>query len=151
MRNVITKIISTVFYLGLIPIAQGSITSLFALFLYFFIGGDLPLYIAIVAISCILGFEFSGRAEEILKTKDARAIVIDEWCGMLIAFLFIKPNIAIIICGYCIFRALDIKKPLIIGELEALKGSWGIMLDDIIAGVLTNIVLQLGIIAFKVF
>lgn len=91
----------------------------------------------------ILGFLVAGRAEEIFNKKDARYIVIDEIVGMLLSLIFIPYDIKLVIIAFIIFRILDALKPYPAGSLENLKGSLGVMSDDIIAGLYTNIILQI--------
>lgn len=91
----------------------------------------------------ILGFLVSGEAERILNIKDAKCIVIDEVCGMLLSLIFIPYNIKTVIIAFILFRILDSLKPYPAARLQNLKGSPGIMADDIVAGLYTNIILQI--------
>ena len=144
----IIKLFATFFYVGYVPIAQGTFASLAALLLYCLIGSVFPVYIFITLLLILLGFLVSGRAEELFKEKDASQITIDEASGMLVAFFLIPPTWPYIIGGFMLFRFLDVVKPQPIRKLESLKGSTGVMLDDIAAGVLTNIVLQIARLIF---
>jgi phosphatidylglycerophosphatase A len=87
---------------------------------------------------------FSGK-------KDPGCIVIDEVAGMLIALSFMPLDLKIIFLGFLIFRILDTFKPYPAGRLQHLRGSLGVMADDLIAGIYTNIVLQviLKLASFK--
>ncbi len=104
-----------------------------------------PLYhYSFTGILLILGFLTSGYAErKIFMRKDDHRIVIDEICGMLVSFLthkftFTAHGFIILAAGFVIFRFFDIVKPPPISNLQRLKGSFGIMLDDIAAGTITN-------------
>ena len=98
---------------------------------------------AIVTIVVILlGFMASGRVEKMFGEKDPREIVIDEFSGMLVSLYRIPPAMGYVVKGFLLFRFFDIVKPGPINKLEKLKGSMGIMSDDLIAGVYTNMILQ---------
>ncbi len=99
-----------------------------------------------------LGFLVSGKAEGIFGKKDAQCIVIDEASGMLVALLFLPYDIKLVIIAFCLFRTLDILKPYPIKKLQELKGGFGIMADDIAAGLCVNLILQvfLRLASFKV-
>jgi len=93
----------------------------------------------------------SGRAEKIFNKKDAGCIVIDEVSGMLLSLIFIPYDIKLVIMSFILFRILDALKPFPLDRLQSLTGSTGIMSDDIVAGLYTNIILQvaLRLISFK--
>jgi len=138
----LTLTISTFFYIGYLPLIPGTFGSLAGLGLYFLIKENSFLYIFFTAGIILLGFLLSGKAEGLLNKKDARCIVIDEVGGMLLSLLFIPYDIKIALLAFLIFRALDILKPYPARRLQHLKGSRGIMLDDLVAGLYTNIILQ---------
>ena len=91
----------------------------------------------------VLGFLISGRAEKLFGRKDPSCIVIDEVSGMLLSLLFIPHDLKYIIAAFFLFRIFDTLKPFPAGRLQSLKGSTGIMIDDIIAAFYTNILLQI--------
>lgn len=110
--------------------------------MFFMIKDNILTCILTILILLILGFIFSGRAEEEEGRSDPPCVVIDEVCGMLLSLLFLPYNIKLVILAFIIFRILDTLKPYPVGRLERLKGSMGIMSDDIVAGLYTNIILQ---------
>jgi phosphatidylglycerophosphatase A len=73
---------------------------------------------------------------------DNSRVVIDEIAGMGISLLLVPVTFPYIATGFVLFRFFDIAKPLFIRKLEALPGGWGVMLDDVLAGVYTNLILQ---------
>ncbi|HMH34477.1 MAG TPA: phosphatidylglycerophosphatase A, partial [Puia sp.] len=75
--------------------------------------------------------------------KDNQRIVIDEWAGMCVALLWIPLFPRYILPAFLLFRFFDIVKPLFIKKLEQLPGGWGVMFDDLLAGLYTNLLLQL--------
>jgi len=82
--------------------------------------------------------------------KDPARVVIDEVAGMCISLLFVPASVKYLICALLLFRFFDIVKPLYIKKMELLPGGWGIMFDDVLAGIYTNVLLQL-VVAFKLF
>lgn len=89
---------------------------------------------------------WSGTGAEKVFGKDNRKIVIDEGCGMLVSFLFLPKSFFLYILAFVIFRALDIIKPPPAKECEKLDGGLGITLDDMVAGIYTNLIMQVLII-----
>jgi phosphatidylglycerophosphatase A len=89
-----------------------------------------------------IGFLVAGRAEKLFGRKDARCIVIDETSGMLLSFMLIPYDIKFLIAAFALFRILDALKPYPAASFEKIKGSMGIMGDDIIAGLYANVILQ---------
>ena len=87
-----------------------------------------------------LGLITSGRTEKLLNKKDPGCIVIDEVAGMLIALSFIPYDLKLVFLAFLIFRILDTLKPFPAGKLQYLSGSVGVIADDLIAGIYTNIV-----------
>lgn len=137
------KLISTCFYTGYIPVAPGTLGSLAGLLLYVLIGKDFRFHIGISIFLLIVGFLISGRAENIFGIKDDRRIVIDEVCGMMLSLLFIPYKRLYYLIGFLLFRLFDICKPYPARKLEKMPGSAGIMLDDIVAALYTNLVLRI--------
>ncbi|WP_224994612.1 phosphatidylglycerophosphatase A [Cesiribacter sp. SM1] len=86
---------------------------------------------------------WSASAVEPHWGKDNNKVVIDEVSGMCIGLLFIPHCLTYTMLALLVFRYFDIIKPLYIKDLEYLKGGWGVMLDDIAAGIYTNVVLHL--------
>lgn len=86
---------------------------------------------------------WSGTGAERVFGKDNRKIVIDEGCGMLVSFLFLPKRFFLYILAFVIFRALDIIKPPPARDCEKLDGGLGITLDDVVAGIYTNLIMQI--------
>ena len=137
------KVITSFFYLGHSPFMPGTMGSLGGLIVYFLVKNNEVLYGFSILFLFVLGVIFTGEAEKIYKRKDARMIVIDEACGMLLALFFVPTSMFSVILGFFLFRILDILKPPPARRVERLTGSLGIMFDDIIAAIYTNIILQL--------
>lgn len=75
--------------------------------------------------------------------KDSSKVVIDEVAGMAIALLFIPQDIVFLLCGLVLFRFFDIAKPFGIRTMEKWPKGWGVMADDVLAGVYSLIVMHL--------
>jgi phosphatidylglycerophosphatase A len=75
--------------------------------------------------------------------KDSSRVVIDEVSGMMITLLFIPITMFNLMIGLLLFRFFDIVKPLFIKRLEILPKGWGVMADDVLAGIYSNIILQI--------
>jgi phosphatidylglycerophosphatase A len=89
----------------------------------------------------------AGRAEILFADRDARPIVIDEMVGFIITLLWLPLNFLTLCLGFVLFRLFDIVKPPPIGILEKrLHGGWGIVLDDVLAGVFANVTVRLLLI-----
>ena len=97
--------------------------------------------IAVTAVITIIGI-WSATVVEKDWGKDSSRVVIDEVAGLCIGLLFIPVTIKWIVVGLVLFRFFDIVKPLYIRKAEALHAGWGVMADDILAGIYTNLVLQ---------
>ena len=101
-------------------------------------------------VSLILSFLLSGRAERLFGEKDCKKIVIDDFSGMLISLLFVPRRIEFIIVAFFLFRAFDMLKVPPADKIEDLQGSRGIVGDDVVAGVYTNIILQVVRLLLKI-
>ena len=85
----------------------------------------------------------SGEAERIFNEKDSARIVIDEMAGLMVTLLLIPWSAKSVVIGFLVFRLMDITKPFPIRRLEAkLPGGWGVVGDDILAGIYANFILR---------
>lgn len=141
--NKIVIILSSFFYLGFLPLIPGTFGSIAGLILFFLTQSELFFLIPLTLAVLIIGFFISGRAERLLNKKDPSCIVIDEVGGMLLSLMFLPFNIKLAVLGFFLFRILDTLKPYPAGRFQHFKGSLGIMSDDIVAGIYTNIILQI--------
>ena len=136
------ELITSFFYLGHSPFMPGTMGSLGGLILYFIVRNNDILFAFSILFLFTLGVMFAGEAEKIYRRKDPAMIVIDEACGMLLALFFVPFSLYSVILGFFLFRIFDILKPPPARRLEKLTGSLGIMFDDIVAALYTNIILQ---------
>jgi len=141
-------LIATVGYTGYLPHAPGTFGSLISLLVIILLKPyDIQLLL-IFPVIFIIGTISAGNVERILG-KDSPHIVVDEFCGYLIAVAFLPKTFTYLVTVFVLFRFFDIVKPPPIKRMEkALKGGIGIMLDDLLAGVYANLCLQLWRILF---
>ena len=138
------KVTSTVFFIGYLPLIPGTFGSLFGVGLFYLLNGATSVtYFSFILGIVTLGLITSGQTEKLLNKKDPGCIVIDEVVGMLIALSFIPYDFRVVFLAFLIFRILDTLKPFPAGKLQHLRGSVGVLADDLIAGIYTNIVLLL--------
>ena len=137
-------ILATGFGVGYSPIAPGTLGTLIAIPIYFFLSEiTSPLYEITLIGFFFLSVWISENAERFFAKKDDQRIVIDEIVGFLISMLWVPKTLPFIIMGFFLFRFFDILKPFPIRRFEKLfKGGFGVVLDDVLAGVYANIVLQ---------
>lgn len=136
------KIIASLFYMGYLPVAPGTLGSLVALIPCYFLRHS-PLIMGITIVVIIaLGLLTAKRMEELFNEKDPGEIIIDEFAGMLVSLYLLPFSMGYVVSGFLLFRFFDIVKPKPIKEFEKLDGSIGIMADDLMAGVYTNMILQ---------
>ena len=142
--------IATIGFLGYIPFAPGTIGSLFALILFLFTNLTLYAHFSVIIIGALLGTYASSVAEKLLNEKDSKKIIIDEFVGFYVSVIYLPKTPGFAIAAFLLFRFFDILKPLFISKLEkTLSNGLGIMADDILAGIYTNMVLQIWLLVFK--
>lgn len=138
------KLAATVFGIGYLGKGVGTMAAFFGCICWYLLFKDnpaIPYAILLIVLVTALGV-WSGNIVEPLWGKDHSRVVIDELAGMFISVLFVPVTIPYILIGFILFRFFDILKPLLIRRLEALPGGWGVMADDVLAGVYANILLQ---------
>ncbi len=127
--------------------ASGTVTSLFTLPLVYWLHSFVTnqwIYLGVVAVLFMLGIALVSRAlKDFKRQEDPSEIVFDELVGCLLVFWGITLSTQSLLVGFLLFRLLDITKIFWVKKAEDLVGSWGVMGDDIVAALLTNIVLRL--------
>jgi len=135
-------IIATGFGVGYIPVIPGTAGSLVALLIFIFLPLDHNIWLLICLILFCIGIWVSNTVET-EKGKDPGIVVIDEYVGQWISLLFLPRTLWIFIAAFVLFRVLDIIKPFPAAKFEKIRGGTGIMMDDLIAGIYTNILIHL--------
>lgn len=139
----LARIIGTFFGVGYLPIAPGTWGSLAGLLIYIlFLKANPALHSLILLVIIILGFYASSFAQALFGKEDPSLIVIDEVAGILLTFLFVPFTGLNLIFGFFLFRLFDTIKAPPIDWAEGLSGPYGIMTDDLIAAIYSNICLQ---------
>jgi len=144
-RNQISRWLASFFYLGFFPLAPGSLASAVGLLLALQLRGTPVLYGILFAVITLTGFFVSDRVEKSTGKKDPSFIVIDEVSGAMLAFFMLPATPAVLITAFFLFRAFDMFKIYPVNKFEPLAGGVGVMMDDIIAGVYTNLTMQIAI------
>ena len=141
----IIMFLATGFYSGTLPKAPGTWGSLMALVPWFFMRNlPLPSYLILITVIFVVGCLLAGSAEKILDQADAGPIVIDEFVGMFITLIAAPAHPAAWIAGFFLFRFFDVLKPFPCSWFDThIHGGFGIMFDDVIAGLYALLCLQL--------
>lgn len=134
--------IATLGPLGFLP-APGTVATIATLPLVFAFSAAPLAHVCLVLVVLSLSVPAIICAQTYLHSHDPSQIVIDEVLGCLVAFLAVPFSWWAFILGFMLFRFFDIFKPWPIGKLEHVHGPWGVLLDDVVAGVMSNIILQL--------
>jgi phosphatidylglycerophosphatase A len=140
----ISLVAATFLGCGYVPVAPGTFASLVAALIHAAVLVRLPLAarVAVIAATFLLGVFAATAAAPSFGRKDPRPIVIDEVAGQWTALLLAPAAWPALLIGFLLFRVLDILKPLGIRRLEALPAGWGIMADDMAAGLAAMGLLQ---------
>ncbi|MCX7726716.1 MAG: phosphatidylglycerophosphatase A [Chitinispirillaceae bacterium] len=145
----IRRCVASLFFLGFFPIASGTVGSAAAVALIWYLkhhknfeflfGPSGQLYWWIICIFLTgLSITFSSRAKETFGSEDPHEIIIDEFAGQFITFLFVPITLRTLLAGFFLFRFFDIIKPYPVAEMQDLSDSVGITMDDVVAGVYAN-------------
>jgi len=132
---------------GYAPFAPGTAGTLVGIPCYLvFSGMYWPLQLLSIVAFTFLAVYYAGEAEALFGVKDSQRIVIDEIAGLQWTLIFITPTWTHIILGFILFRIFDIAKPFPANVFQdRLPGGWGIVADDVMAGIYGNIVLWAAI------
>ena len=102
----------------------------------------------VTVVFVIVAAYIAGKAELLFEDRDARPIVIDEMAGFLITLLWLPLNFLTLCLGFVLFRLFDIVKPPPISTVEKrLQSGWGVVMDDVLAGIFANVTLRFLLIA----
>jgi phosphatidylglycerophosphatase A len=129
---------------GYFPIAPGTVGSAVGLAVCLAVRAPgIPwLELAAIAVTIGAGAWAATVAEQALERRDPGPVVIDEVAGMLVTMALVPLSVATAAVGFLLFRALDVLKPFPADRLERAPRGWGIMLDDVVAGLYANLALQ---------
>lgn len=132
---------------GLAPKAPGTFGTLAAVPIYWFIADwSLLEYSALIVVTAVLGIWICGAASRQLNVHDHPGIVWDEFVGYWITMWAVPVDWVWILAGFVVFRVFDIAKPWPINVLDKkVAGGFGIMIDDILAGIMACITLHIAL------
>jgi phosphatidylglycerophosphatase A len=144
--NRMRALLATWFGSGLFPVASGTAGTLATvpLVLLLWWTGSSALHLAAAALVFAAGVWAARGAERRWGRSDPGQVVIDEAAGYLLATAALAPSLVNLVASFLLFRALDVIKPWPARSLERLRGEWGIMADDVAAGLYTNLLLRLA-------
>ena len=146
------KLVATAGGIGYIGKGGGTVAAIVCCIIWFMIpagqhSGYRQVFFTILV--CVIGIWSSNKVDAIWG-KDSNKVVIDEVAGMMITLVLIPISILNIVAGLILFRFFDIVKPLLIRKLEQLPKGWGVMADDMLAGIYAHLVLLI-IVKLNVF
>lgn len=143
----VALLIATVGRVGFFPIAPGTVGSAAGLVVWAAVlasgAGDVAVP-ATALLMLVVGAWAATHAARVLGTEDPGPVVIDEVAGMLVTLAGAPFTWQAGLLGFVLFRVCDVIKPWPANRLEHVPGGWGIMLDDIMAGVYAALMLQLA-------
>ena len=130
---------------GLSPKAPGTFGTIAAIPLFLLLS-QLPVsqYMAVLSVMALFGIHICGYTAKAVGVDDHPAIVWDEIVGFMITMILVPVSVTTIVVGFALFRFFDIVKPWPISAVDKkIHSGFGIMLDDIIAGIMAFTVMQL--------
>jgi phosphatidylglycerophosphatase A len=147
--DVLATVVATGLGSGYAPVAPGTAGSLVGLALFWPVH-NLPLagQAAATVLVFALGVAAAGRVARRLGIEDPGLVVVDEVVGMWVSLLGLPLTGVTAVAGFVLFRVFDVFKPYPARDLERLPGGWGIMCDDVMAGVYANLLLRAGLLAW---
>jgi phosphatidylglycerophosphatase A len=148
-RFFVEALVGSALFTGYFPIAPATVTSLFVLLPAFFLA-RFPLWHGLVTVAVFfIGVPIATDLERVWG-KDPGRVTIDEVAGTLVTFFLNPISVWGLGAGFLLWRFFDIVKLPFIDKSQELPGGWGIMVDDILAGVCANLVLRIGLVVFPV-
>jgi phosphatidylglycerophosphatase A len=142
---IIMKLIATCFGIGYIQKGAGTIAALFCCLFWYSLRlyeTAWPVQILHISVVFFIG-AFTSTKVELQWGHDSNRIVVDEWLGMSVALFLIPFTWVNYLLAFLLFRFFDIFKPLYIRKAEKLTGGWGVMADDLLAGIYSVVILHL--------
>lgn len=152
MKGRFIKLAATGFGIGFAPVAPGTAGTLAGIPL-FFISSSLSWSGYLFFVACFTGAAvyLAQAAEVLFDKKDPPCIVIDEITGFLWTMFFVSSTLIHVLLGFILFRAFDIIKPFPVRSFQdKLPGGYGIVGDDVMAGIYSNLALQIVIQYFAI-
>jgi len=163
MNSLITKwcrrIVASLFFIGYFPVAPGTIGSALTVTAIWFLHGRYPAFfnpaqplifwiasLALIAVSIYLSNDAAG----VFGRDDPPQIIIDECAGQCITFFLVPLSLHTLVLGFALFRFFDVVKPFPVYKLEDLEDGVGVTMDDVAAGVMSNLSIHAVIFIYHV-
>ncbi len=139
----IYELIATGFFVGRSPYAPGTLGTLVGVPIVYLVAFNPWTILASVVFLFVVGLISSNEVIKLTGEQDPKQVVIDEIAGYVSCFLLVEPTLKTYILAFLLFRLIDIVKPFPINLFERFQGAFGVMLDDLAAGLLTSFILFL--------
>lgn len=147
----LAKILATTLGTGYFPFAPGTVGALFLVIVYYFLPPLAPEVFLLLTLFLFIIGVWAATETEKSYGHDASQINLDEVVGMLLTLFLVEKTFLALILGFVLFRFFDIVKPFPINKLQDLPRGWGVMLDDVLAGIYGNLLLHLILLGIKTF
>ncbi|HIC97988.1 MAG TPA: phosphatidylglycerophosphatase A [Aquificaceae bacterium] len=139
----IYELIATGFYVGRSPVAPGTLGTLLGVPIVYLVSLNLWTILFALVVLFVVGLVASNEVIRLTGEEDPQQVVIDEVVGYVACFLLVEPSLKTYVLAFILFRALDVLKPFPINLFEKFQGAYGVMLDDLVAGLMTSLILFL--------
>ncbi len=139
----IHEFIATGFYIGKLRLVPGTLGTLLGIPIVYLASFNRWTILLALGVVFLIGLITSQEVIAASGEEDPEEVVIDEVAGYIACFLFIEPTLKSYLLALGLFRVIDIFKPFPVNLLERLPGAYGVMLDDVAAGVMTSLLLFL--------
>ena len=152
MKEIIAKFLGSCAGLGYFPYAPGTVTSFAAALFFVTVPSFSALEVALPAIFAVfaVGLWSAGIMEKIYG-HDPSQVTIDEVAGQWVALLLLPAGWFPAVLGFAAFRVFDILKPEPVNIAQKLPGGWGVMVDDLLAGIYANLSVRIVLWVFSLF
>jgi len=144
------RMVATVGFIGYSPLAPGTMGSLAIALVFLLLPPYLKIWPQVIfllilfAVAIWSAQKMAAAHRQVTSGKiDPQEVVIDEVMGMAVALAFLPLNFKTIGLGFLLFRILDVTKPFPVRHFEKLPGGWGIVMDDVMAGIYANVGLRI--------
>jgi phosphatidylglycerophosphatase A len=149
LKTILATVVATGLGSGYAPFAPGTAGSLVGLALFWPLHRlSLAAQAGVTALVFVLGVVAATHVARRLGVEDPGLVVADEVVGMWVSLLGVPLTGVTAVAGFVLFRVFDVFKPYPARDLERLPAGWGIMCDDVMAGVYANLLLRAGLLAF---
>jgi phosphatidylglycerophosphatase A len=149
--DVVSRVIATAFGSGYSPVAPGTAGSAIGVLLFWpLAAAGWRWQLAAICALVLVGVAASSHVARAVGLEDPGIVVVDEVAGQWITLAALPFTPAVAAAGFVLFRVMDVVKPWPARDLERLHGGWGIMADDVAAGVLAHLALRAGLAIWPV-